>query len=274
MKFRSLLKHVTVVIFAIIWFIPIAILFITVLKSGSQFYELSFWALPPLTEIPKNIFQNFKTAITAGELLRPLFDTFLYAGVSSLGAALVSALAAYALVHLDIRYPQAWFLTIFGGNLLPFQMFLLPIYIAFSSIGLYNTRLGLTIVYFGLCIPFGLFLYRNYASQIPVSFFDAAKIDGANSLQIFWRIFFPMTKSAFLSVFVIQFIWGWNNLLFGMVLTEDVRPIMAMVAKMSPTRGFAGTPAILAGSFLASIPTIVIFIILHRQFIEGLTITR
>lgn len=151
-------------------------------------------------------------------------------------------------------------------------MFLLPLYIASTSMGLYNTRLGLVLVYAGICIPFALFLYRNYASKVPKSLIDASKVDGCNSFQVYRYIFLPITKPAFLSVFVIQFIWGWNNLLFGMVLTEDVRPIMAEVAKLSPTKGYIPVPVILAGSIIASIPTIIIFLLLHRHFIEGMAI--
>ncbi|MFW6381532.1 MAG: carbohydrate ABC transporter permease, partial [Bacillota bacterium] len=156
--------------------------------------------------------------------------------------------------------------------LLPFQMFLLPLYIGSSAVGLYDTRLGFTIIYLGICIPFALFLYRNYASKVPPALIDAARVDGCTDLMVFRHVFLPITKPAFLSVFVIQFIWGWNNLLFGMVLTEDARPVMAAVAKLSPSRGYTPVPVILAGSLLASIPTILVFLFLHQYFVEGLAI--
>jgi len=272
MKKKKFIKHTILIFLSLIWLFPMMATFITISKSGEQYMNLNFWELPPIFDIPSNLWANFSFAIINTDIVMGFLNSLLYASIAAIGAAFFASLAGYAIVHLNVKRPLLWFGVIFAGNLLPFQMYLLPLYLSYTSIGIYDTRLGFALVHLGLCIPFALFLYRNYAYKVPKALVDAARCDGCSNFKVYLHVFLPITKPAFLSVFIVQFIWSWNDLLFGILLTERARPIMAEVARLSPARAYTPVPIILAGSLLASIPTILLFVFLNEYFIEGLKI--
>ncbi len=265
--------YIILTIFALVWVFPLATTFLTIIKSPDNFAELSFWQFPELKEIPKNLSFNFGYALEKAKIARDLFNSLLYAVVAGSGSAFIAGMAAYALVFLDLKRPQSWFIGIFIGNLFPFQMFLIPLYLFLSSLGLFDTRLGLTIVYVGICVPFALFVYRNYAYTIPQEIFDASKVDGASTWGAFFRIFLPMSVPAFTVVFIFQFIWTWNDLLFGLVLSERFRPVMTALSKLIGSRGGVPATVYIAGAVFAAIPTVIILLTLQKQFVRGFTIT-
>ncbi len=267
------LIYLVLTLFALVWVFPFLTTFITILKSPEDFAELSFWQLPQLKNIPGNLWFNFGYALQKAKIVRNLFNSLLYAGSAGVGSAFIAAMAAFSLVFLRLRKPQTWFISIFIGNLFPFQMFLIPLYIFLSSLGLFDTRTGLIIIYVGICVPFALFVYRNYAFTIPREIFDASKVDGASSWGAFFRIFLPMSVPAFTVVFIFQFIWTWNDLLFGLVLSERYRPVMTALSKLMGSRGGVPATVYLAGAAIAAVPTIIILLTLQKQFVRGFTIT-
>ena len=153
------------------------------------------------------------------------------------------------------------------------QLFLIPLYFVLKALHLYDTRIGLVIAYIGICVPFALFVFRNYAHTLPAELFDAAKVDGASRWGAYARIFLPMSRPAFAVVFTFQFIWTWNDLLFAMVLSEKYRPIMNTLGMLSGARGAFPPPVIVMGSVIASLPTIILLLSLQRTFIRGFTLT-
>ena len=259
-------------ILALVWLFPFAAFVVSLVKSPDEFDVLEFWALPSLKHIPRNLIENIAYAWSRANIGNNFFNSFIYASAAGVGSAFVASLAGYALVHLSIRAPQAWFLGIFAGNLFPFQMFLIPLYVFLTTLNLYDTRLGLTLVYLGICVPFALFVYRNYAFTIPRELFDAAKIDGASPFDSYIHIFLPLSKAAFAVVFVFQFTWTWNDLLFGLVLSENYRPVMTALSKLSGLRAAVPVPVLNAGALIASVPTILTMLLLQRFFIRGFTV--
>ncbi|MFB6290376.1 MAG: carbohydrate ABC transporter permease [Candidatus Bipolaricaulia bacterium] len=256
----------------LVWLFPIASSVITSIKSPSQFDGLAFWSPPKLKTIPGNIFSNVGWAWGKANLGSYFLNSFIYALAGGAGSAFLASLAGFSLVHLGIKAPQSWFMGIFSGNLFPFQMFLIPLYLFTSSLGLYDTRIGLAAVYIGICIPFALLVYRNYALTIPTEVIEAARIDGCSDFRIYWNIFLPLSKAAFVVVFIFQFTWTWNDILFGMVLTQDVRPIMTGLSKLSGYRAGVPEPVLISGAIIASIPTVIVLLGLQKYFVKGFTI--
>ncbi len=265
--------YIVLTIFALVWVFPLVTTFLTIIKSPDSFSELTFWQLPKLNSIPQNLRFNFGYALEKAKIAIDLFNSLFYAVIAGIGSAFIAALASYALVFLNLKRPQSWFIGIFIGNLFPFQMFLIPLYLFLNSLGLFDTRLGLTMVYVGICVPFALFVYRNYAYTIPQEIFDASKVDGASTWGAFFRIFLPMSVPAFTVVFIFQFIWTWNDLLFGLVLSERFRPVMTALSKLIGSRGGVPATVYIAGAVFAAIPTVIILLTLQKQFVRGFTIT-
>jgi len=256
----------------LLWLFPLAAIFFAITKTPAQFDQLFFWAIPNLPSIAGNALGNFVDAWNQAGLGSNFANSLIYATAGGVGSAFVASMAGYALVHLKVNNPQSWFMSIFSGNLFPFQMFLIPLYIATSRLGLYDTRLGMALVYIGICTPFALLVYRNYALTVPQEVIEAARIDGCSDLEIYWKIFMPLTKAAFVVVFIFQFRWTWNDILFGMVLTQDVRPVMTALSKLSGLRAGVPTPVIAAGAIVASAPTVIVLLGLQRYFVKGLSL--
>ncbi len=265
--------YAILVILCVVWLFPLVSMLLVVTKDRDDFNSLPYWQPVGAGKILRNLAGNFVTAWGGAEIGRVFFNTVIYALAAGIGSAIIASLAGYALVHTNVRAPQAWFIGIFIGNIFPFQLFLIPLYLFLNTIHLYDTRLGLAIVYIGICVPFALFVFRNYAYTLPGELFDAAKVDGASRWAAYRRIFFPMSRPAFAVVFCFQFIWTWNDLLFGLVLSEKYRPIMTSLGMLSGARGSFPPPVIIMGAIIASLPTVVLLLSLQGTFIRGFTLT-
>ncbi len=265
--------YFVLIILSIIWLFPLVSMLTIVVKSPDEYNTLSFWKLPELKRIPANIAFNFGHAWGKSKLGGKMLNSLIFALTAGIGSAFIASLGGYALVHLKVRGAQFWFIGIFIGNIFPFQMFLIPLYLVLNYIGLFDTRLGMAVVYVGICIPFALFVYRNYAFTLPAELFDAARVDGASKWGAYLRIFLPMSIPAFAVIFCFQFIWTWNDLLFGLVLTERFRPIMAGLERLQGARGGVPPTVLISGAIMAALPTIVILMSLQKFFIRGFTLT-
>jgi ABC-type glycerol-3-phosphate transport system permease component len=260
------------IIVAILWLVPLWSIIITPMKSVVEYFRVSPWALP---EDPANLFLNIQQAwTTAG--LGPGFVASLFYGVS--GAALAiffASLGAYAITRLRVQVPFFWFMVVFSGTIFPFQMYLIPLFQTYVNIGLYDTVFGMVLFYTAIAIPFCLFVMRGFFSTVPWELQEAARLDGCRDFGVFWRIFLPLARGPIAVLFLFQFTWIWNDLIFGLVLSKSdgVRPIMPSLLGMQGIFSQNGPPTVLAGALVASMPTVVLFLILRRYMIRGLTLT-
>ncbi len=266
------LVYVILIVLAVVWMFPLVSMATLIVKSPAEFNAFPFWSLPEIQAMPGNLAENFRAAMVDAEIGYSFFNSLIYAMIAGVGSAFLSSLAGFALVHLRIRAPQSWFMTIFIGNMFPFQMFLIPLYLFLNALYLYDTRLGLALVYLGICIPFALFVYRNYAFTLPRDFFDAAMVDGASKWGSFYRLFFPMTIPAFAVVFCFQFMWTWNDLLFGLILSERYRPVMTALMRLSGARATVPEPILVTGAIVASLPTVIVLLVMLKFFVRGFTL--
>jgi len=269
----ELLIYFVLIILSIIWLFPFISMLMVVVKSPEEFANLRFWSTPKLHNIPGNLGLNFSHAWAKAGIGSDFMNSLIYAFTAGIVSAFLASLAGYALVHLRMRAPHAWFIGIFIGNIFPFQMFLIPLYIFLNFMRLYDTRIGLSVVYVGICIPFAVFLYRNYAYTLPRDLFEAAKIDGASKWGSYLRLFLPLSKPAFLVAFSFQFIWTWNDLLFGLILSERFRPIMTALSRLQGARAGVPPTILIAGAIFASIPTVVVLLVLQKYFVRGFMLT-
>jgi multiple sugar transport system permease protein len=154
-------------------------------------------------------------------------------------------------------------------------MYLSPLYTMYVKRHLYNTHLGMLVLYTAIAIPFATFVMRNHFTSVPPDLGEAARLDGAGSLRVFANVFAPLSLNAFATVFILQFTWIWNDLLFGLTLSRsaDIRPIMAALAALQGQYSSSGPPVALAGALIVSIPTFVLFFAVQRVFVRGLRAT-
>jgi multiple sugar transport system permease protein len=254
----------------ILWMTPLFITFMTALKTQKEAGATLPWQLPQGFAL----MENLRWAWDSGKLGDSFVQSLLYAGVGAALAIVFASLAGYALVQLRPSRPFGWFLLIYAGTVFPFQMYLLPLFYLYQTTSLYDTRIGLLMFYTAIAIPFCLFVLRNHFTTISLEIVEAAKIDGLSNFGIYRRIYLPLSVAAISALFLFQFTWIWNDLLFGITLAKsaDVRPIMAGLAGLQGIYSSQNTPGVLAGALLASIPTILIFILLGRYLLRGMTL--
>lgn len=274
MRSRSVTRPlfiVTLLVLTLLWLTPLGVTFFVALKSSREYASKPLWSLPTQFALVDNI----RFAWSAGKLGVSFVNTVLYATIGASCAIALASLAAFALAHLRPRGSFGWFLIIYSGTIFPFQMYLLPLYHIYITHDLYDTKLGLYLFYIAICIPFCLFVLRNYFTTIPVEIAEAGRLDGLSNFGVYLRIYVPLSFSPIAALFLFQFTWIWNDLLFGITLarSDDVRPLMAGLAGMRGIYSAQNTPGVLAGALIASLPTIAIFLGLRKYLLQGLVLT-
>ena len=264
----NILIHGILILLVLIWLLPVYSSLIAAFKSIDEFARTPFYS------IPENFafFQNIKLTLSEYRLHVHLVSSAFYAIFGASIAIFFSSMAAYSLIRLKPRFNFLLFIIIYSGTIFPFQMYLIPLHSMFTTVGLYNTRMGMVLIYTAITIPFSLFVYRGFFTTIPKSIEDAAIIDGCGPITAFIRIFLPQAAAPTAVVALFQMSWIWNDLLFGLVLSrsENVRPIMVGMAAMSGIGG--GSRSLqMTGVVITSIPTILLFILLKKYFISGMS---
>ena len=256
-------------IIVVAWLYPVFFLMVNANKTASEYSKGSKTEIIWGTSIFENAIKAWNKGIGDGVL-----NSLLYGFAGSALAVFFAFIAAFGIVRLKMKNGLLWFLLIYSGTVFPFQMYLLPLFEAYVAVGIYNTKFGLILVYVGLCIPFSTFVLRGFFLTVPWEIQEAAKIEGATNFQILHKIMMPLAKAPILLVFLIQFTWIWNDLLFGMVLSRSVgvRPITTALVGMQNLYAQMDGPTILTATLMASIPTLLIFLLLQKHFIRGLTL--
>jgi len=253
------------------WLVPLVFTALTAMKTTRDF------TLGSVLDLPQRvvILDNIAAAWRLGDLGQGFANSLLYATVGSGGAILCGSLAAYAVVHLRIRAGFAIFLLIFVGTLFPFQMLIVPLYQTYTAVGLYDTHLGMLIFYTAIATPFCLFVLRNIFLTIPAEVMEAAVIDGCSRFRVYWSILMPLSTSALCVLFLTQFVWIWNDLLFGLTLaqTSAIRPVMVGISSLTGQYGSGSVPDLMAGALVVSLPEIALFFLFQRYFMQGMRLT-
>lgn len=264
--------YVLLIALSVVWLMPLWFVLINAVKSTRGFFAGEIWDLPEQFRLWENISHAWVEANIGSGFLNSL----LYGVVGAVFAIAVSALAAFALSALELKGRMFWFLLIYSGTIFPVQMYLIPVFKMYANVGLYDTRTGLILYYIAICIPFCLFVMRNYFMTFSKEVAEAARLDGCNDLGVFVRIYLPLAAAPVSVLFLFQFTYIWNELLFGMTLSRsvDVRPLMAGLANMRGLYASSNIPALLTAALIASIPTLALFSVLQKNIMQGLTIVE
>jgi raffinose/stachyose/melibiose transport system permease protein len=186
-------------------------------------------------------------------------------------ALLISTMAGFAIGLL--RIPGArWLLLLFVfGLTLPFEGIITPLYFLARQIGILNTRLAIVLPLIGLFMPFGVFWMRAHFANLPSEITEAARVDGASTWDLFWRIHVPLARAPMASLGILMAIWAWNQFLLALVLVEDPTQ-RTMAGALGAFQGHYATdiPLLCAGTILILLPTLAVFVLFQRQVIAAL----
>jgi ABC-type glycerol-3-phosphate transport system permease component len=268
---RSPYRALPMLALAIAYLIPFYLLLVTVFKSTEEY------ARKGILELPDGfgpLFGNLQEAWNGADLGRAAVNSLSYASIGSVVAIAIAAAAAYGMTRLRLLGANAWFMLIFTGTLFPFQMYLVPLLFGFQKIGLVNTWFGMLLVYLAICIPFPLLVLRNSFSAISRDMDEAARIEGAGEWRIFTSMVLPNAKGPLIALMLLQFTFIWNDLLFSSILATgtEVRSVMVALQALQGTYSTLGPNVVAAGALISSIPTVALFVVLRKYFMQGLSV--
>jgi len=267
---RKSVSFVVVFLVCALWLVPILFLFNLASKQPRDYSMSAYWALPQVFALLENVRYVFEKT----QFLTPYLNSIAYAIIGAAVAILISSLAAFAITKLRITGAFTIFLLLWTGMIFPLQIYLIPLYKAYLTVELYNTRVGLLLIYVALSTPFCVFVFRNYFLSLSDDYHEAARIEGCTSFQIYSRIFLPNSRGPVAVLFLFQGSFIWNDLILGMVLTgsQKVRPVMNALSMLNSIYSGTNVPAVMAGNLLACLPVIVLYLVLQKYFIQGLKI--
>ncbi len=253
---------------ALLFLIPFVWMISSSLKSNYQIFEVP----PRLIPNPPQ-WDNYRNALTTLPFGRYMVNTAIISAVTIVGHLLSCTLIAYAFARLRAPGKDALFVVMLATMMLPYPVTMVPLYVLFQQLGWINTFLPLTAPAF-LGSPFYIFLLRQFFMTIPRDFEDAAVIDGANTLQILWRVILPLSLPALATVAIFTFQASWNDFLSPLIYLQ--KPDLYTVTlglqffRSTYTTNWA---YLMAASMVTTAPVILVFFVAQRYFIEGITLT-
>ncbi len=215
-------------------------------------------------------FENYRTLFERTNVLTALLNTAIVAGGQVLLTLFLCAMAAYALTRISFPGAKIVFVLILLTFLLPIEALMVPLYQVVSGLGLSNTLVGVMIPW--VASPFGLFLLKQAFEELPVELEDAARIDGAGHVRIFWSIVLPNVRVPLLTLGLITFLFSWNSFLWPLVIVQDpARQVIqvAIAQQGSPTQ-LPNWGETFAGATVATVPLIALFLLLQKYFTQGM----
>lgn len=265
-----MIRRGVLLVLGLLWLIPVYLLVVNAMRPSTAYDASRVWI--PDTEI--GIVDNIRLAWDAAGLGPSIASTLLYSVASPAIAVVLGAMAGYAIVVLRLRAGFWWFTLLFGGTIFPIQMLLIPLFLGYSGTDLYDRRAGLLLVYTAVCVPLAAFVMRNFFTGVAYSIYEAARVDGAGVWRIFWRVYLPLAVPALSAVLILEFTFVWNDLLFGLTLsqTDTVRPVMTALSSLSSAYSGTTVPVVLAAGLVMSLPTVLVFLGAQRIFARGLAL--
>ena len=257
-RYLALLIVAFTMLFPLVWMLRVAFM----LPSDS----LSFGALTAATWT----FQNFRDLFVQASLGRALLNSILVGGVVTLGNIAFCFMAAYGLARYQMLTHKILFGAILVVLMIPVHVVIIPLYLICLKAGLYDSYWALIVPW--LVNPIGIFLVKQYIESLPPSMEEAARVDGAGELRIIFGIVMPLCKPA-LAVLAIQvFFTNWNAFLFPFILTsrESIRTLPVALALYQGHQAI-DWPHLMAGSTVAVVPILVVFLLMQRHIVSGIT---
>lgn len=265
----TILFYVSGILVVGLWIAPLIIAAFTSLKSMDEIMGSTRMWLPP-----KELrFSNFSDVWARVGMSRYVVNTFAITIPSVIGTLVLSSLSAFALAFYRFRFNRVILIMFVAGMLIPFQMLMIPVFRLSDFLGVRDTRFGVIIFHIAFQLGFCTFFLRNFLRSIPFSLIEAPRIDGANEFTIYRKIVLPLAISSMAALGVLEFTWIWNDLLWSLVLLQSdaLKPVTLGLANMQGEFiSYYNMTA--AGSIIAAVFPLIIFLVFQRYFISGLTV--
>ncbi len=246
--------------------IPFIWMILSAFKPESEVMQLTPTLLPQdfTLENFQNLFVNMNFALYLKNTLIIVLWSFV--------GLFLNAMAGYAFAKFEFKGRNKLFFLVLATMMIPGQVTMIPVYLILNQMQLTNTMAGIVLP--GLVGAFGIFLFRQFMTTIPDELLEAARLDGASELRVFWQIVLPMAKPVMAVQGILTFIAGWNSFLWPLIIANDESLYTLSVGLQLLKGQYGGNFALqMAGSTFMVVPIIIIFILFQRYIIDGYTIS-
>jgi multiple sugar transport system permease protein len=273
------LLHVFLIATALVWLIPIGGAIYTSFRPYGETSTRGFFSFPKSLSL-----ENYRHAFTQGQMARHYWVTFLIVVPSLILTLLFASFVAFVISRYSFKFNLALLVLFTAGNLLPQQVIIQPLFQMYKRIplpgflsphsgNLLNTLAGVVLIHVAFQTGFCTFVLSNYMKTIPKEISEAARVDGAGVTTQFFRVILPLCRPALAALGTLEFTWIYNDFFWAVVLVNqgDDRPITTSIANLTG-QFFTDSNLVAAGSILIALPTLIVYLILQKQFISGLTL--
>jgi raffinose/stachyose/melibiose transport system permease protein len=263
---RALVRELSILAVAAIWWVPFYFLVIVALKPDTEALE------DPLS-FPKEVhLANFSTAWQQAALGRSLLNSFVITGGSVLALIAIGSVCAYTIARRPGRMGAALYLLFVLGIILPFQLGLVPAYAVMRHIHLVGSYLGIILLYTGIWMPFSVFLYTGFVRALPKEYEEAARVDGASMLRTFRKVVFPLLRPVTGTVAIFTGLIIWNDFFLSLIFLNGTKKTPLPVAVYTFVGAFASRWNLIFAAVIVSLaPVLIFFLFAQRQLIRGFT---
>ncbi|CAN5625005.1 ABC transporter permease subunit [soil metagenome] len=265
---RMVASYAILLVFVVIAVYPVTQIFTISLRPGDRLLSTSLALIPEGASL-----NNFRVLLSETPFLRWLFNSTLVAGAVTVTGVALASTAGYALSRYRFAGRDAALSGILITQMFPATMLLLPLYIVMIKLGLLNSYLGLIVIYSATALPFCVWQMKGYYDTIPASLEEAARIDGATPWQAFRKVILPLAAPALAITALFSFMSAWNEYVVAAVVLQDSELFTLPVGlKLFQSQMSTQWGLYAAGSLLVTIPVVVLFMVLSRYLISGLTL--
>ena len=253
----------------VLWLLPLIAVMIFSIKPDADFTQGNFWGVPGSFDLVA----NYGRVLFESDMPRYLLNSFLITIPTVIGTLVLASMTGFALGVYRFKGNLLIFFMFIAGNFVPFQILMVPVRDLTLAMNLYDTRTGLVLFHVAFQTGFCTLFMRNFIRQLPFPLIEAARVEGVAEWRIFVYVVLPLMRPAIAALAVLVFTFIWNDYFWAIVLTQgaDATPVTAGITSFN-SQYRAAYHLMSAGSIIAALPPVIMFFLMQKHFIAGLTL--
>ncbi len=253
----------------IIWLLPLIAVALTSVRSAGDLTNGNYWGWPTSF----NLIENYTAVFENSPIGKYILNSFKVTIPTVIGTLILSCMTGFALGVYKFKFALPVFFMFVAGNFVPFQILMVPVRDLTVNMGVYNTTTGLVLFHVAFQTGFCTLFMRNFIKALPYELIEAARVEGVSEVRIFWYVVLPLMKPAIAALSVLIFTFIWNDYFWATVLTQgaDTQPVTAGLYSLNG-QWVAAWHLVSAGSIVAALPPVLMFFLMQKHFIAGLTL--
>jgi raffinose/stachyose/melibiose transport system permease protein len=265
-KSKVAIFYAALILATLLWLAPVITLILTALKDAGDFAVNGAFSLPKFIR-----WENFSEAWETG-VKNYFWNSVIVTCFKVPIGIILESMAAFALTHMHLKWADRVFTYILIGLIVPMQMTLVPLTLLMNALNLIDTLTGLTILYIGFGVPFGVLVMRGFFRTVPIAIIEAARIDGCSWPKIFYRIALPLALPAVVSLCILDGVATWNEFILAQIFlrSDELRTLPLGLVQFS-TQFSTQYDQLAAAVLISVVPIVLVFLFFQRYFVAGMS---